>query len=128
MAQEGETYNLYEQDFADVFAYATTLAGKLFFENVQGGAVWKAAGAYTEEKPTIAIGKFIAEQNGRIELSDALTASPVQMRKGQAATDYSALDCLRALYFEVRELSPTNFASIVLPREKVVHELSLENT
>ena len=44
-AREGDLINLYEQDFRDVRAYATRLAGKVFFAGVEVGAILEAAGA-----------------------------------------------------------------------------------
>jgi hypothetical protein len=125
--QEGDTVNIYEQDFTDVKAYATTLAGQVFFGNVEGGAVLQAAGAYSEEDPTVYIGKLKSEEEGVIELSDALVLSPVQLKNGQRATNYSALDCLRALYNDVRTLAPEHLSAQSLRREQVLAEEHLEN-
>ena len=58
-AREGDLINLYKQDFRDVRAYATSLAGKVFFAGIEGGAILEAAGAYSEESPTVYLGKPI---------------------------------------------------------------------
>ena len=125
--QEGDIVNIYEQDFTNVRAYATTLAGQVFFGNVEGGVVLQATGAYSEENPTIYIGKLKSEKDGVIELSNALVLSPVQLKNGQRATNYSALDCLRALYNDVRTLAPEHLSAQKLGREQVLAEENLEN-
>ncbi len=125
--EEGDRVNIYEQDFTHVRAYATTLAGQVFFGNIVGGKILEAAGAYSEEQPTVYIGRFEAEKAGIIELSDALVISPVQLRRGQAATNYSALDCLKAVYNDVRTLAPEHLGPQQLERAQVLAELNLEN-
>ena len=125
--QEGDTVNIYNQNFTDVRAYATTLAGQVFFGNVEGGVVLQAAGAYSEENPTVYIGKLKSEKDGIIELSDALVISLVQLKNGQRATNYSALDCLRALYHDVRTLAPEHLSAQRLRREQILAEENLEN-
>jgi len=126
-AREGDTVNLYKQDFAGIRAYATTLAGQVFFGNVEGGVVLQAAGAYSEQDSTVYLGRFQLERDGVIELSDALAISPVQLKNAQSVTNYSALDCLRALYNDVRTLAPEHLSAQSLRREQVLAEENLEN-
>lgn len=125
--QAGDKVNIYQQDFTNVRAYATTLAGQIFFENIEGGAVLQAVGAYTEEEQTVYLGKLKSEKDGIIELSDALVISPVQLKRGQEATNYSALDTLRALYRDVQVLAPGLFDTHVLERKTIRAEKNLEN-
>jgi len=127
ITREADTVNLYEQDFTGVRAYATTLAGQVFFGNIEGGAVLRAAGAYSEKEPTVYIGRFQSERDGVIELSDAFVASHVQLKNAQRETNYSALDVLRGLYFELRTLAPDQLSPQRLRREAVKQELALEN-
>ncbi|MEK6845117.1 MAG: hypothetical protein AABY26_00040 [Nanoarchaeota archaeon] len=125
--QFGDKVNIYQQDFTNVRAYATTLAGQVFFENIEGGAVLHAAGAYSEEEQTVYLGKLSSEKDGIIELSDALIISPMQLRGAQEVTNYSGLDTLRALYHDVRVLAPEILTTHQLKRENVRTEKNLEN-
>ena len=126
-AQEGDTVNLYKKDFTGIRAYATTLAGQVFFENVEGGAVLQVAGAYSEQDPTVYLGRFQSERDGVIELSDAFAISPVQLKNAQRVTNYSALDVLRGLYNDLRTLAPEQLSPQRLRREDVKQEFELEN-
>ena len=125
--QFGDKVNIYQQDFTNVRAYATTLAGQVFFENIEGGAVLHAAGAYSEEEQTVYLGKLSSEKDGIIELSDALVISPVQLQNAQEATNYSALDTLRSLYHDVKVLAPELLDTHVLERKTIRTEKNLEN-
>jgi hypothetical protein len=125
--QEGDTVNIYEQDFKAVRAYATTSAGQVFFGNIEGGAILQASGVYSESDPTVYVGKFQSERDGTIDLADALVISPVQLKNAQRATNYSALDVLRALYHEVRTMAPAHLSQQKLRKEDVIQELNLEN-
>lgn len=126
-ARKGDTVNLYKQDFSEIRAYATTLAGQVFFGNVEGGAILQASGAYSEEDPTVYLGRFQLERDGVIELSDALVLSPVQLKNAQRTTNYSALDVLRGLYNDVRTLVPDHLSPQRFRRKDVKEELDLEN-
>jgi hypothetical protein len=126
-SQAGDKVNIYKQDFTSVRAYATTLAGRVFFEDIHGGAVLRAAGAYTEEVQTVYLGKLSSEKDGIIKLSDALMISPVQLRGAQEVTNYSGLDTLRALYHDVMVLAPELLTTHQLRREEVKVEKNLEN-
>ncbi len=121
------TVNIYEQDFRDIRAYATSLAGQVFFEGIECGAIFDAAGDYIEKKATVYIGKLKEEKNNVIALSEAIAISPVKLKNIQRVTNYSPLDCLRALYFELRELTPVHLSNQLFKREEVRLERSLEN-
>lgn len=113
--------NLNEQDYTGVTALATDAGGELFFAGVFDGAVPEMQ--YHDE-PTIAVGKIVQEEGGNIKI-EAMMISPKRMRDVQRATNYSPLDCLRGLWFEVSTMAPHLLGQVVVKSQDVRQRMAL---
>ncbi len=103
------TVSLYDQDYTGVAAFATDAGGELFFAGVFDGAVPMTQ---YHSHSTIFVGKVVEETDKSIRLEEAIAISPQQMLNVHRATNYSPLDCLRGLWFELKTLQPETFGSL----------------
>lgn len=122
--KEGEKFNLYEQDFTGLVALTTSEAGRLFFGAVFDGVI--PGMMYDSTGESVYVGRLRSEDEAYLYLERAFGIKPQQLRQGHLATNYSPLDCLRGLWFDVVNLAPETLKSIVVKKDRVLERMDLK--
>lgn len=121
--REGETINLYKQDYSNVVAFATSPAAEMFFGAVLSGIIPRML--YDAEADPIYIGKVKAETDDEIHLEEAVSPTPKQLLQVHEAFNYSPLDCMRGLWFEAKTLRPDLLQRVTVKKNTVRQRMDL---
>ncbi len=124
----GRASNLYRDfDFTGVTAFAMQGAEKVLvceIFNNRRGRNWDALAAM----PWIVIGKPELSCDGSLHMHGAVTLSPAQLSNIYRVTNYSPIDCLRGMYYDVTRLAPQLKRDIKLEQAHICEEFSLGPT
>ena len=121
--KDGDKYNLNEQDFTDLVAFATSPAGELFFAGVFDGAIPLIQ--YAGEEATVVFGKLTGEEDESFQLAESMKIEPKRLLAVHQVTNYSPRDVLRGLWFELKQLHPHALFKIKVPKSVVTKRFDL---